>query len=140
MLQLDEYVTFAGWVDQSELLRYLNTADIGLCPDPSNELNDRCTMLKTMEYMAMSKPIVAFDLPETRYSAQDAALYAPANSVPALVDCIEQLLTDADLRHRMGLFGRRRIVEDLCWDRTKEALFHAYASLLPHNSAEQTMR
>ena len=126
-LQLDDYVTFTGWVDQPELLRYLNTADIGICPDPSNVLNDRCTMLKTMEYMAMGIPIVAFDLPETRYSAQDAALYAPANNVTALANNIEQLLTDADLRLRMGASGRKRIVEELCWERTKEALLKAYS-------------
>ncbi len=130
-LDLDNYVTFTGWVGQAELIRYLNSADIGLCPDPSNELNDRCTMLKTMEYMAMGKPIVAFDLPETRYSAQDAALYAPSTNTSAFADCIEQFLENEDLRAQMGQRGRQRIVEELCWERTKESLLRAYATLLP---------
>jgi glycosyltransferase involved in cell wall biosynthesis len=92
-------------------------------------------MLKTMEYMAMGKPIVSFDLPETRYTAQDAALYAASNSVSAFADCIEKLLEDATLREQMGQSGRRRIEEELCWDRTREELFRAYASLLPKSPA-----
>ena len=139
-LHLDAYVTFTGWVGQGELTRYLNSADIGLCPDPSNVLNDRCTMLKILEYMAMGKPIVAFDLPETRYSAQDAALYAPSENVTAFADCIELLLEQDNLRKHMGMRGRQRIVEELCWDRTKGALLSAYASLLPESSVKQTAK
>jgi glycosyltransferase involved in cell wall biosynthesis len=59
-LHLEEYVHFTGWVASEDMLHYLSAADIGLSPDPSNELNDRSTMLKTMEYMAMGKPVVAW--------------------------------------------------------------------------------
>ena len=76
------------------MLRYLTITDVCLSPDPSNELNDRSTMIKTMEYMAMGKPVVAFDLPETRYSAQHAALYATPNRVEEFADHIETLLAD----------------------------------------------
>jgi glycosyltransferase involved in cell wall biosynthesis len=130
-LGLDEYTHFTGWIAREDLMRYLTVADIGLCPDPSNELNDRSTMLKTMEYMAMSLPVVAFDLPETRYSAQDAALYAAPNRVESFVDHIEMLLDDADLRHEMGTRGRARVENELCWDRTQLNLWYAYRQLLP---------
>ncbi|HEV8191487.1 MAG TPA: glycosyltransferase family 4 protein, partial [Ktedonobacterales bacterium] len=80
-LALDEYVHFTGWVGRQEILRHLTAADVGLSPDPYNELNDASTMIKTMEYMSMGKPVVAFDLTETRFSAQDAALYARPNLV-----------------------------------------------------------
>ncbi|HLG65410.1 MAG TPA: glycosyltransferase family 4 protein [Ktedonosporobacter sp.] len=128
-LRLDPYVHFTGWVQRHDLLRYLTMADIGLSPDPSNELNDRSTMLKTMEYMAMGKPVVAFDLPETRYSAQEAALYATANSVEDFADKIAILLDDAELRRHMGAYGRKRIAEELCWERSKLPLWRAYETL-----------
>ncbi len=128
-LHLDPYVHFTGWVQRHDLLRYLTMADIGLSPDPSNELNDRSTMLKTMEYMAMGEPVVAFDLPETRYSAQEAALYATPNSVEDFADKIEVLLNNAELRQRMGIYGRKRIAEELCWERTKLQLLRAYETL-----------
>jgi glycosyltransferase involved in cell wall biosynthesis len=130
-LKLDDYVNFAGWLDRQDLLRYLMVTDIGLSPDPSNELNDRSTMLKTMEYMAMGKPVVAFDLPETRYSAQNAALYATPNHSEEFADKIEMLLDNAELRQQMGALGRKRIEEELCWDRTKINLWHAYQKLFP---------
>jgi glycosyltransferase involved in cell wall biosynthesis len=82
-----------------------------------------------MEYMAMGKPVVAFDLPETRYSAQDAALYATSNRIEEFADQIETLLDDEELRLKMGAAGRERIEKDLCWDRTKEALRLAYELL-----------
>jgi glycosyltransferase involved in cell wall biosynthesis len=133
-LNLDEYVNFTGWVERCEMLRYLTVADIGLSPDPSNELNDRSTMIKTMEYMAMSKPVVAFDLPETRFSAQEAALYATPNSVEDFTDKIEQLLTDEVLRLKMGIYGYRRIKEELSWEHTQKKLLFAYDLLYPGNS------
>ena len=40
-------------------------------------------MNKTMEYMAFELPVVAFDLKETRVSADDAAVYVQPNDVAA---------------------------------------------------------
>ncbi len=136
-LALDDYVYFAGWVTLPDMLRYLTVADIGLSPDPSNELNDRSTMLKTMEYMAMGKPVVAFDLPETRFSAQDAALYATPNRVEEFADKIERLLEDEELRLRMGAYGRKRIEEKLCWDHTQQNLRRAYDLLFPAKKEQE---
>ena len=78
-LGLDDRVEFTGRVPDEDLLRYLSTADVCLSPDPRNPLNDVSTMNKIMEYMAMARPIVSFDLREARVSAGDAAVYAPAN-------------------------------------------------------------
>ena len=128
-LDLDDYVNFTGWVAKNDLVRYLTVTDVGLCPDPRNELNDYCTMLKAMEYMAISKPIVAFDLLETRYSAQEAALYAEPNLVEDFADKIEILLDDEDLRCKMGAFGRKRVEDELAWSRTREKLRLAYQKL-----------
>lgn len=133
-LELDDYVHFTGWIGKADLLRYLSVTDVGLCPDPSNELNDHSTMLKTMEYMAMARPIVAFDLPETRYSAQNAALYATPNQVVDFADKVETLLADEGLRQEMGAVGRRRVEDTLGWDRTKEKLWLAYKTLFPHHN------
>jgi glycosyltransferase involved in cell wall biosynthesis len=125
-LNLDEYVNFTGWIDKEDILRYLTVADVGLTPDPQNGLNEYSTMIKTMEYMAIGKPIVAFDLPETRYSAQEAALYAVPNSVEDFADRIESLLDDRELRCKMGALGRRRIEEALSWEHSKKNLLLAY--------------
>lgn len=133
-LDLDEYVNFTGWAASEDVLRYLTMADIGLSPDPQNGLNEYSTMIKTMEYMAMGKPVVAFDLAETRFSAQGAALYAVPNLVEDFADKIEVLLEDKELRCAMGELGRKRIEEELSWDYSKKNLLLAYDALFSSGS------
>jgi len=133
-LQLEEHVNFLGWTESEDILRYLTVADIGLSPDPQNGLNEHCTMIKTMEYMAMSKPVVAFDLAETHFSAQDAALYAKPNVVEDFADKIEMLLDDEELRHRMGAIGLKRIKEELSWEQSIKNLRLAYETLFSVSS------
>lgn len=130
-LALEEYVNFTGLLGKKDILRYLSVVDVGLSPDPQNGLNELCTMIKTMEYMAMGKPVVAFDLPETRFSAQDAALYATPNLVEDFTDKIETLLDNEELRYKMGAFGRKRIQEVLAWGHCEKDLLRAYETLYP---------
>lgn len=133
-LQLNEYVQFTGWSNSQDIMRYLTVADIGLSPDPQNGMNEYCTMLKTMEYMALGKPVVAFDLIETRFSAQNAALYAIPNVVEDFTNKIETLLDDEALRLKMGAIGRNRIEEELEWEHSKKNLLLAYEKLFPRSS------
>jgi len=130
-LDLDEYVHFTGWVGADVIVRYLSVADVGLTPDPQNGLNEYSTMVKTLEYMAMGRPVVAFDLAEARNSAQDAALYATPNRVGDFASRIETLLEDEELRLSMGTFGRKRIEELLNWEHDKQNLLQAYESIFP---------
>lgn len=113
--RLQDYVEFTGRLPDDEVARYLSTADIGLCPDPKNPLNDLSTMNKTMEYMSYGLPVVAFDLCETRVSAGDAAIYATPNLVESFAGCVATLIDNEPLRSAMGTFGRRRVVTTLSW-------------------------
>jgi asparagine synthase (glutamine-hydrolysing) len=125
-LQLGTYVHFTGWLTADDIVRYLTVADVGLTPDPKNGLNEYSTMEKTMEYMAMGMPGVAFDLPETRLSAQDSTLYARPNDISDFASKIEALLDDEDLRRRMGARGRQAIEDTLAWDHNRSKLLQAY--------------
>jgi glycosyltransferase involved in cell wall biosynthesis len=125
-LGLDDQVQFTGRIPDEDLLRYLSTADVCLSPDPLNPLNDVSTMNKIMEYMAMARPIVSFELREARVSAGEAALYAPANDESEFAKRIAMLLDDPDERQRMGELGRERVAGALSWDFSKAALIAAY--------------
>lgn len=129
-LKLDEYVDFKGWVLHEYLIECLSTVDIALVPDPENGLNEFSTMIKTMDYMILGKPIIAFDLAETRFSAQEAALYAKPNLTEDFANKIEILLDDEQLRIRMGDIGRHRMKDALGWEHSKEQLICAYRTLL----------
>jgi glycosyltransferase involved in cell wall biosynthesis len=129
-LHVEPYIWFVGWVaDKQRVRSLLTTADICVDPDPSNPYNDRCTMIKMMEYMEMGKPIVAFDLPEHRFSAQDAALYACNNDEREFARHIATLMDDAALRARMGQRGRARLETELAWDHQGEQLLRAYEQI-----------
>lgn len=125
-LGLDDQVEFTGRIPDADLVRYLSTADVCLSPDPMNPLNDVSTMNKIMEYMAMSRPIVSFDLREARVSAGEAAVYAPANDESAFAKLIVGLLDDPAERARMGEFGRKRVSGPLSWENSRKALLAAY--------------
>lgn len=128
-LGIADYVTFTGRVPDPEMLDVLNTADVCVNPDEWNEMNDKSTMNKIMEYMALEKPIVQFDLTEGRYSAQDASLYAEPNNAIDLAHKIMQLLDDPDLRARMGKLGRQRVEDELAWSHQAPRLIAAYQLL-----------
>jgi glycosyltransferase involved in cell wall biosynthesis len=129
-LGLADQVEFTGRIPDADLVRYLSTADVCLSPDPKNPLNDVSTMNKVMEYMAMGKPMVSFELREARVSAAGAALYAQANDVSEFAKLTAQLLDDPAERARMGELGKARVEGELSWAHSSAALLRAYAAAL----------
>jgi glycosyltransferase involved in cell wall biosynthesis len=125
-LGIGDYVTFTGRVPDQQMLEMLNTADVCVNPDVANDMNDKSTMNKIMEYMALGKPVVQFDLTEGRFSAQEASLYAEKNDELDLARKIVELLDDPDARERMGRFGRNRVEADLEWKYEAPRLLRAY--------------
>ncbi|MFE1750522.1 glycosyltransferase family 4 protein [Streptomyces anandii] len=136
-LGLGDQVQFTGRVPDADLVRYLSTADVCLSPDPRNPLNDVSTMNKVLEYMAMGRPIVSFDLKEARVSAGDAAVYAPANDEAAFAELVALLLDDPGRRARMGRTGQERITGRLSWHNSQKQLLAAYAAAC-HDRAAAT--
>ncbi|HEX6636876.1 MAG TPA: glycosyltransferase family 4 protein [Steroidobacteraceae bacterium] len=129
-LAVDDYVTFTGRAPDDQLLEMLNTADICVNPDRANEMNDRSTMNKIMEYMALGKPVVQFDLTEGRVSAGDASWYARPNDVNDLAQKMVALLEDEHQRLHMGSIGRDRVEHALSWQHEAPRLLAAYDNLL----------
>jgi glycosyltransferase involved in cell wall biosynthesis len=128
-LGIADYVTFTGRVSDDELLGMLNTADLCVNPDRACALNDKSTMNKIMEYMALAKPVVQFDLTEGRRSAGEASLYAKPDDAADLAAKMLELLDDAQRRACMGRYGRARIERSLGWRHQAPRLLAAYAML-----------
>jgi glycosyltransferase involved in cell wall biosynthesis len=129
-LGLQGYVELPGRVPDSYVADVLSTADVGLSPDPFNPLNDVSTMNKTMEYMAFGLPVVAFDLVETRVSADDAAVYAdPASGPQGFAEAMLRLLDDPAARTLMGKLGRERIETQLAWQHQAPAYLAVFDDL-----------
>ncbi len=125
-LGLDDVIEFTGRIPDPDVEAILSTADVCVGPDPRNPLNDVSTMNKILEYMAVGRPIVAFDLRETRYSAGEGALYAEPNEVSDLAARIDALLRDPDRRAAMGAYNRERFRQGFAWDYSEQELVKAY--------------
>jgi glycosyltransferase involved in cell wall biosynthesis len=128
---LDDVIHFTGRIPDAEVEAILSTADVCVSPDPKNPLNDVSTMNKVLEYMALGRPIVAFDLRETRHSAAEGALYATPNQTEDLARQIDRLLEDAPLREAMGAYNRARFREGFAWEYSAVELVRAYERLRP---------
>lgn len=123
---LDDCVEFTGRVPDQKLLDYLNTADVCVNSDTYNSMNDKSTMNKILEYMALAKPIVQFELTEGHYSAQEASLYAEQNNAKDMANKIVYLLEHPEERKCMGEYGRSRVINELSWEHTSKALLEGY--------------
>jgi glycosyltransferase involved in cell wall biosynthesis len=124
---IGDVVNFTGRIPDEDLLEILSTADICVNPDKPCRMNDISTMIKIMEYMALGKPIVQFDLKEGRISAQQASLYADKeDTVADFAKKILWLVDHPEERQRMGEFGRMRVEKELAWSYSIENLLAAY--------------
>ncbi len=135
---LEDTVNFTGRVPDKELLEILSTSDVCVNPDKPCAMNDISTMIKIMEYMALGKPIVQFDLKEGRFSAGEAALYSDNhNLVSDFADKILWLLDHPDERLRMGQFGRSRVEHELAWEYSVKELLNAYRRVFDKRSRRE---
>lgn len=125
-LHLSEHVTFIGRAPDQLLFEVLSTSEICVNPDRVNSMNDKSTMNKILEYMALGKPIVQFDVTEGRYSAQDASLYAKPNDPIDFAEKIVDLLADPQKRAKMGAYGKHRVETQMAWSHEIPKLIAAY--------------
>ncbi|MFQ4142090.1 glycosyltransferase family 4 protein [Chlorogloeopsis sp. ULAP02] len=129
-LEVTEFVEFTGFKTGKELLERLSSCDVCVEPSPKSAYNDNCTMNKILEYMALGKPIVQFDLREGRRSAEGASLYARPNDEIEFAQKIIELLDSPQLREKMGAEGRNRMKDILEWRHQAPKLLEAYAEVL----------
>lgn len=127
---LTENFLFHGRVSDDDLMSILADADVCANPDEVNDMNELSTMNKIIEYMALSRPIVQFDVKEGRFSAGQSSLYADANSASSFAEKIRDVLQNPDLAARMAIAGRTRFEEVLCWDVQSRHLIDAYQTLI----------
>jgi glycosyltransferase involved in cell wall biosynthesis len=125
-LKIEDYVLFTGRLSELESRKHLSAVNVCVQPDPLSPLNDKSTMNKLMEYMALGKPTVAFDLVETRFSAQDAAIYVQPNNELEFAERVSWLLDNPKQCKKMGEIGRDRVANALAWEYSEPELLRVY--------------
>ena len=87
-------------------------------------------MVKISEYMAMSRPIVSYDLAESRFGAGDAAVFAASGDHAGFARLSPRSSTTPDRRAAMGAAGRERVERVLAWEHQERSLLAAYSRAL----------
>jgi glycosyltransferase involved in cell wall biosynthesis len=123
---VSEAVSITGWVPLEAVPELLIGADVCVDPAPATALNDRSTMMKVAEYLALGKPIVAYDLVETRATVGDAALLVRSGDVHQFACQIQRLAENPRLRAVLARRARERAAE-LTWEVSAARLVAAYA-------------
>jgi glycosyltransferase involved in cell wall biosynthesis len=116
---LGHAVRFTGRVAYEDVARHLSAADVFVSPkQASSEGNG-----KLLSYMAIGRPIVAFDTPVNREILGDAGTWAKEISSDALADA---LLRALDEPPENGAALRARAEEMFSWRRAVEGALDAY--------------
>jgi glycosyltransferase involved in cell wall biosynthesis len=126
-LNMNGFVKFEGYIyDREKINEYLLMADICIEPAPDNAPNRYSTFIKVMEYMAAAKPIIAFNLDETKYSAKGSAIFVQPGDIMGFAEAIKTIIHKPALREQMGKAGQKRIKEKLNWGKSLKNLHRAY--------------
>jgi glycosyltransferase involved in cell wall biosynthesis len=123
-LGITEHVRFVSGIDDRELVALLSSAQVAVVPSLYEGFS-----LPAIEAMASGTPVVATTggaLPEVVGNDGTTALLVAPGDPSALAIAIGELLSDDDLRKRIGHGGRRRALEKFTWESAARRTVEVY--------------
>jgi glycosyltransferase involved in cell wall biosynthesis len=135
-LGLANVVRFHGYLAADLFVPILARAHLCVSPDPPTPFNDLSTMTKVVEYLAVGRPVVAFDLAETRRLIGEAGVVVADASPSGLADALVSLGRSPERLSQLEDAAWTRLdVLGLTWERSAADLIAAYDSLLSETDA-----
>jgi glycosyltransferase involved in cell wall biosynthesis len=131
-LGIADRTTFLGWMPNKQLPDYYRACAVSVIPSLEEGFG-----IPAAEAMGCCAPVVATDaggLPEVVEDGVTGFVVAKADA-GALANAIDRLLSDADLRARMGRAGRTRACERFDWDRSAAQFESVYRQIVSLNAA-----
>ena len=129
-------VVFHGAVEPGKRFEYIHEADICLLPLTDIGLGGRYTSpLKLFEYMAAGKAIIVSDLPSMRQvlTPEQNALLVPNGDAEAFARSIDRLLTNKELRTRVG-DSAKTLAQNFSWRARSETILNFVNKSLEHKA------
>ena len=127
-LGLNGSVRFVSGVDEPALLRLYAEAEVAVVPSLYEGFS-----LPAVQAMACGVPLVATTagaLPEVVGLDGETGLMVRPGDAQHLAEALDRALGDADLRRRLSIAGRARVVQRFTWLRTAEALAAEYRRVI----------
>lgn len=134
-LSVESRVRFTGRVPYADVALYANASDVCAAPFGNVARNrmSGLSALKTREYLACGKPVVASDLEDTKLVEEGRVgrLY-PAGDVRRLARSLDEILgLPPEELAEMGRRARKLAVERLSWDATASGIFGFVSTCAP---------
>lgn len=117
-------VEYLGVLPSSEIPAVLRRVDVGITPYTDSEFNQASFPLKTLEYLSSGLPVVATDLPASRWLAEDMRQQLPWVSVQ---DHLAIASTPTDFVSAVGRLARAN-EPDHAAERRQYATQHSWQS------------
>lgn len=139
-LGLKPFIDFVSGVPDERIVELYAEAELAVVPSLYEGFS-----LPAIEAMSTGICLVATDggaLPEVTGTDGETVLQCPAGNADALAATLRRGLDDADLRQRVGLAGRERVVSRWSWRHCAELTVDQYREVLemPHNKAKLAKR
>jgi len=129
-LEVEDFLSFPGYLSGEALLAHISAFDIGIIPDPLNEANDLMSMNKVFEYCALGIPTASYPLKETKRLLGEAGVYAPSHDPAGLADACLSLMQDESLRARCAAEAKKRSAEAFLWENEARKYVATYERVL----------
>ncbi|MBN1124756.1 MAG: glycosyltransferase family 4 protein [Sedimentisphaerales bacterium] len=126
-----ERIRYEGYIRSEEYYSFISNCDILCMIRTSSAFANTGFPFKLGEYLATGKPVIASrvsDVTEYLADRENAVLVEP-DSVDALADAMDFLLSDPDRAGRIGLAGRKAAMESFSMDVVGEPLRRLLLSL-----------
>jgi glycosyltransferase involved in cell wall biosynthesis len=134
-LEVEDFLSFPGYLSGESLLAHISAFDIGVIPDPLNEANDLMSMNKVFEYCALGIPTACYPLKETKRLLGEAATYAPAHDPAGLAHACLSLMQDERLRARCAAEAKKLSAEAFLWEKEARKYVATYERALSSSRA-----
>jgi glycosyltransferase involved in cell wall biosynthesis len=125
---LTDRIVYTGWVELTELPRYLAAADVAIYPLDDNLLNRARCSAKLVDLMAAGLAIVAEDVGQSSEYIEHgrSGLLVEAGDIGAFAQSVIRLVQDGGLRRALGNEARRRVCEEFAWEKLVQRIESAY--------------
>ena len=132
-LQILDRVKFTGFLSHLEICRIVGAADIAIAPY-TDMVNDHFigSPMKLFEYMASGIATIASDLGQIHEVIRpgENGLLVQAGNLVALVNAINKLAANPDLRAKLGEEARKEAILKYSWDNYITQLESIYSRVI----------
>ena len=130
-LNLENHVSFEGWVLPSKLPAYIDASDVCLIPHLKTEHTDNTLPHKLFQYMLLKKPVLSTNCDPLKRILEEtnSGLVYTSNDEADIAKQLKSLYKNPELMKQMGENGKQAVIEKYNWDQTAKTLINLYHDL-----------